>query len=365
MQQAGIDGALARNLTALASTAAGAAVGGVAGATTALNEVANNFLKHPEAAAFKRRLDGCEAQKGGCPEDQRKAILGTYLDLSGKNIQELQTCTLQADAACLNRIQTEIARSAELPASLVGNEATVFIGKQANAQDDVARAQIYVKDIAKARQTICGSLPTAACDQKLMVAKGDATAKAAGLVLAALGGGVVPEGVALVNAGANLVLRTGLLVAVEAKTLATMGPVLYCAQLGSGGGCAAIVDAAMQIASGVVSPISVVPVVAGAKAAQVVEGEVIGTVRVAQGAGSGVASVKLVASNSLGTTFNGITGPGPLGQNVANTFRSGTYTELTTTESTTLYRVWGGKSSEIGPLLDKGRAIRTCAVNLG
>lgn len=56
-----------------------------------------------------------------------------------------------------------------------------------------------------------------------------------------------------------------------------------------------------------------------------------------------------MGGNSVGTTFNGLTGPGPLGEKVANTFRSGTYTELTTSESTTLYRVWGGKASEIGP----------------
>jgi hypothetical protein len=50
-----------------------------------------------------------------------------------------------------------------------------------------------------------------------------------------------------------------------------------------------------------------------------------------------------------GTTYTPLNGPGPLGEKVGSTFRSGTYTELTTTEPTTLYRVWGGKSAEIGP----------------
>ena len=39
---------------------------------------------------------------------------------------------------------------------------------------------------------------------------------------------------------------------------------------------------------------------------------------------------------------------GPLPDNVANTFRSGTYTEIVTQKQTTLYRVYGGNSSQIG-----------------
>lgn len=50
-----------------------------------------------------------------------------------------------------------------------------------------------------------------------------------------------------------------------------------------------------------------------------------------------------------GVLYNGITGPGPLGSKVANTFRSGSYTEVVTSETTTLYRVYGGKAGKIGP----------------
>lgn len=50
-----------------------------------------------------------------------------------------------------------------------------------------------------------------------------------------------------------------------------------------------------------------------------------------------------------GKDWNPLTGPGPLGEHVANTFRGATYAELTTTETTTLYRVWGGSAGEIGP----------------
>jgi len=48
LAEAGVDGPLVTALTTIASTAAGAAVGGTVGAGTALNEVANNYLSHPE-----------------------------------------------------------------------------------------------------------------------------------------------------------------------------------------------------------------------------------------------------------------------------------------------------------------------------
>jgi filamentous hemagglutinin len=59
-----------------------------------------------------------------------------------------------------------------------------------------------------------------------------------------------------------------------------------------------------------------------------------------------------VESGALSTTsvvekYNPIN-PGPLSDTVANSFRSGTYTEVITTEPTILYRVYGGKAGEIG-----------------
>ncbi len=43
-----------------------------------------------------------------------------------------------------------------------------------------------------------------------------------------------------------------------------------------------------------------------------------------------------------------IDGPGPLGNEVAATFRGATYTESLTSEATTLYRSWGGSADEFG-----------------
>lgn len=45
--------------------------------------------------------------------------------------------------------------------------------------------------------------------------------------------------------------------------------------------------------------------------------------------------------------WNASNGPGPLGEKVAGTFRSGSYSQLVTTEPTTLYRVWGGKAGQL------------------
>ncbi|MDR7153236.1 LysM repeat protein [Sphingobium xenophagum] len=49
-----------------------------------------------------------------------------------------------------------------------------------------------------------------------------------------------------------------------------------------------------------------------------------------------------------GLRFNGLTGSGPLGTEVAATFRAGAYTQSVTSETTTLYRVFGGKAGQLG-----------------
>ncbi|MBU0751967.1 MAG: hemagglutinin repeat-containing protein [Gammaproteobacteria bacterium] len=63
LRNAGIDGPLATAITDAASTAVGAVVGGTAGAASALNEVANNYLSHPEnalRATAREKLKNCE-----------------------------------------------------------------------------------------------------------------------------------------------------------------------------------------------------------------------------------------------------------------------------------------------------------------
>jgi filamentous hemagglutinin len=66
LRDAGIDGALADGLTAIASSAAGAIVGSTSGAAAAFNEVSNNYLSHPEARRYaalrdQKLLGRCDA----------------------------------------------------------------------------------------------------------------------------------------------------------------------------------------------------------------------------------------------------------------------------------------------------------------
>lgn len=60
LRNAGVDGPLATAITGAASTAVGAAVGGTAGGGAALNEVANNYLSHPENEARLRAARACK-----------------------------------------------------------------------------------------------------------------------------------------------------------------------------------------------------------------------------------------------------------------------------------------------------------------
>jgi hypothetical protein len=55
------------------------------------------------------------------------------------------------------------------------------------------------------------------------------------------------------------------------------------------------------------------------------------------------------AADSAAIRWGPLNGPGPLGESVANTFRGGSYTESVLSEDTTLYRVYGGNSQQIGP----------------
>jgi RHS repeat-associated protein len=56
----------------------------------------------------------------------------------------------------------------------------------------------------------------------------------------------------------------------------------------------------------------------------------------------------LQAAKAAGATRYGPINPGPLPAAIANTFRSGSYTEKILNESTTLYRVYGGSAGQIG-----------------
>lgn len=63
--------------------------------------------------------------------------------------------------------------------------------------------------------------------------------------------------------------------------------------------------------------------------------------------GSAAIAGGIKASKGIVAEYNPLN-PGPLSPNVANTFRSGTYREVITTEPVTLYRVFGGSAGPDG-----------------
>lgn len=53
-------------------------------------------------------------------------------------------------------------------------------------------------------------------------------------------------------------------------------------------------------------------------------------------------------ANNAAVHFGPLTGPGPLGEEVASTFRDSSYTQVILNEEITLYRVYGGKAAPVG-----------------
>ena len=125
LQNAGITGPLADVLTAAASTAAGAAVGGTSGAATG-NEVASNFLKHDQATRMKTTLNACKAQKSGCSDSDLTTIQTQYRALSNANIAEMQGCILHGDRQCVDKLTQQAASVGEVTVPGVGGVPQVF-----------------------------------------------------------------------------------------------------------------------------------------------------------------------------------------------------------------------------------------------
>lgn len=92
LANAGLDPDLARGLTALASTALGAAVGGGTGAMTAFNEVSNNFLNHQQQRQYAQALTACRTDT-----DCQRRVHDQYQGLSNQNNQALAKAQAQCD----------------------------------------------------------------------------------------------------------------------------------------------------------------------------------------------------------------------------------------------------------------------------
>ncbi|WP_332744643.1 DUF6862 domain-containing protein [Hydrogenophaga sp.] len=101
LQEAGIEGPLKDVITAAASTALGAGAGGISGATTAFNEVQNNFLTHAEASRrLKLQGDLLACNDAACRQ-QMQAEINHLNRLDVWRDQQIdQACQSPASAAC-------------------------------------------------------------------------------------------------------------------------------------------------------------------------------------------------------------------------------------------------------------------------
>jgi len=252
----------ANNITAL-SSAIGAMLSGAVGGSVqdaaiggqvATNAVENNFLNRAQAIQFKKKLDECEAQKGGCPN--RSEIILAFKKLSDANDTALETCITHADLACINNASKDIARESDLPLSLVHGELLVFNGSDNRASNRAELAKIHINDLIKGRELVCGSLSQSACDAKITQMKGDATIKALKLTAFGLSGGIAPEAYVALKGGFTILAQTGRLAAAELVQLVQQGAYDYCSLKPML--CLAAADAIGSAAAGV--PVSGVPV---------------------------------------------------------------------------------------------------------
>ncbi|MBB3834027.1 hypothetical protein FHR55_002249 [Xanthomonas arboricola] len=105
LKNAGVGDVLADSLTALASTTVGTTLGGMAGGTTAMNEVANNYLSHEQLSIVEGLLESCKGD-AKCRE-------GVIARASAKSqLQDAQmqfACTLAPSSeACASQITQAI-----------------------------------------------------------------------------------------------------------------------------------------------------------------------------------------------------------------------------------------------------------------
>ncbi|MGB7192392.1 MAG: hemagglutinin repeat-containing protein [Collimonas pratensis] len=239
---------------AVAQLAGGTSADGNAAGVTAKLATQFNYLSHTEAALFKKKLDSCESRSGGCPEDERNALIAQYRALSDKNDAALNLCAMHADAACLSQINASIANPSEMPVSLVGAEATAFRGDETRAQGQVALAQINLAAIQKGRDLVCGGMSTADCDTKILQTHGDAGMRSMGIVLATIGGGVASsaEALSIVSGGLQVLIKSGQVIGTELASLYRLGIVAYCGL--NANICIDTVDVVAQTASGTAAP---------------------------------------------------------------------------------------------------------------
>jgi hypothetical protein len=209
-------------LLLMAGTGIGAVTGGMAGAVAGANEVANNFLKHEQAAAMQKDFDACKKKSGGCTDNDYLAIRNKYLAQSTQNIAQVQSCIVKGDTACVQNLEGQAASAGEISTQLVGADYNVFVGRQNNVNlygsvkgsaslfgTDAQQAQ----EVAKFRQDNCGGMSSSTCDGLVKQALDDRMKRVGVLMLAGTAAGILGSklgGLRVPNKGSSTVtVETG------------------------------------------------------------------------------------------------------------------------------------------------------------
>ena len=107
LASAGVDPALSKTLTGIATTVASSVIAGAPGAATAINEVTNNYLKHADVIAISSQLSKCQAHDRAC----KNIVVQEAKKLSDKNHAELISCG--TDQTCLQSRITEYVKGSQ------------------------------------------------------------------------------------------------------------------------------------------------------------------------------------------------------------------------------------------------------------
>lgn len=156
LKRAGVDGALATSITALASTAAGALAGGTAGAAAGFNEVVNNYLNHPDAAKRAALKDKQRKGQTLSAAEQRTLDDLEVLDIA-TDLAFRGACTVQGDACNVARRELNAALGTYSGAAAMTDPR---LSQAGNAGVNAEKNQILVlnSDPRLASQTLLDSL---------------------------------------------------------------------------------------------------------------------------------------------------------------------------------------------------------------
>lgn len=163
-----------RKAVVAAATAGIAGLTGDAGLASGYNQVENNFLKHDQAAAMRADFSQCEKKPGGCTDAEYVQIRNKYLDLSNKNIAQVDSCVFSGNVACASNLLGQAAKPTEISRDLIAADATIFDTRQNNVIAYGSTKGAYslfgtdiqqAAEVAKFRATYCSGSGQAKCDE--------------------------------------------------------------------------------------------------------------------------------------------------------------------------------------------------------